>query len=287
MAAILLGVLAAFSWSLHDLIARSFALRIGPFRMAAWVMVAGGAFLTGIVLWNGSVWQASRSGIAQSLLLGLAYGFGAGGLFKALSLGPIAIVGPVTASYPVLVVLWGVANGLLPSSVQWAAVAATIAGAIVVTRDRDATQGGNAVRPEALPGLMAYCALSCIGYASAVVLGQNAAVAIGEVEATWLSRPAALCAILPFVLREPRRPRIAGRHWLGIAAMGALDVLGVVAINASGHLPGREFAAVGISSYAAIAVVLAMLVLRETVSASQWVGIVLIVAGVAALSLTQ
>ena len=70
-------------------------------------------------------------------------------------------------------------------------------------------------------------------------------------------------------------------------AMALLDVFGVIAVNASGHLPGKEFAAIGISSYGAIAVVLAMLILKEKVSAGQWLGILMIATGVATLSLTS
>jgi drug/metabolite transporter (DMT)-like permease len=63
MAAVLLGVFAALCWSLHDLVARSYAERIGPFRMAAVVMVAGAAMLLGIVLWRGTIWTASTEGL--------------------------------------------------------------------------------------------------------------------------------------------------------------------------------------------------------------------------------
>jgi uncharacterized membrane protein len=69
--------------------------------------------------------------------------------------------------------------------------------------------------------------------------------------------------------------------------IAALDVLAVVAVIAAGRLPGREFAAIGVSSYGAIAVVFAMIFLREKVSWDQWIGIVLIVAGVATLSVSQ
>ena len=89
MTAVLLGVLAAFCWSVHDVFARSLAQRIGPFRMAALVMIAGGILLTGIVVYNGTVWQASTTAIVEGLLLGLAYGFGVGGLFKAFSMAPL------------------------------------------------------------------------------------------------------------------------------------------------------------------------------------------------------
>jgi drug/metabolite transporter (DMT)-like permease len=68
--------------------------------------------------------------------------------------------------------------------------------------------------------------------------------------------------------------------------MGALDVLGVIAINASGHLPGKEFAGIGISAYGAISVILAIIFLKEKVSGGQWLGLGLIVAGVAAMSVS-
>ena len=130
-----------------------------------------------------------------------------------------------------------------------------------------------------------FCLLACLGYAVAVVLGQSAAVIIGETEAALVSRPTALLAILPFVWSESRTSSLKPLHWLAILTMGGLDMLGLVAVNAAGFLPGREFAAVGISAYGAIAVVLAMMALKEKVSAGQWGGIALITAGVAGLAI--
>jgi len=287
MLAVLFGAFAAFCWSLHDLVARSFAARIGAFHMAALVMIAGGILLSGAVWWRGSIWDSSWQGILEGLLLGLAYGFGTGGLFKAFSLAPISLVGPITAGYPVLVVLWGVANGLIPSPLQWAAVAAALLGAVIVARSGHEEGGINAVEPGKLPTLALFCVISSLGYASSVVLGQTAALSVGEIEATWLSRATALVTILPFMASERPPAALQARHWHGIFAMGGLDVLAVIAINASGHLPGKEFAAIGISAYGAMAVILAMIVLREKVSLGQWFGIILIVGGVATLSLSQ
>ncbi len=285
MLAVAFGVFAALCWSLHDLIARSFAERIGGFRMAALVIVAGALLLSGFVFWNGKVWSAQPHQLVEGLLLGFAYGFGVGGLFKAFSLGPISLVGPLTASYPILVVLWGVAQGLEPTLVQWLAVAATMAGAIIVARSGPADGGINAVAPGKLPALFLFSAISMLGYAASIVLGQKAAVSMGEIDAAWLSRATALLTLIPFVAGEKRPARLNRWHWAGILTMGALDVAGLVAVNASGHLPGKEFAAIGISAYGALSVVLAMLVLKEKVSAGQWLGILLIVSGVAGVSL--
>jgi drug/metabolite transporter (DMT)-like permease len=69
--------------------------------------------------------------------------------------------------------------------------------------------------------------------------------------------------------------------------MGGLDVLGVIAINASGHLPGKDFAGIGISAYGAVSVILAMIFLKEKVSRGQWFGLALIVGAVAAMSVSH
>ena len=285
MTAVLLGVFAAVCWSFHDLMARSLAARSGPFRMALWIMLSGGVLLSLIVGWNGTIASASREGLGLGLILGVAYALGAAGLSQAVSYGPISVVGPLSAAYPVLVIAWGVLTGLTPTLLQWSAVAATLLGALVVARNSPEDGGIHSVEPGKLTWLIFYCALSGIGYSAAVIIGQKGAIAMGEFETAWVSRATAALTVLPFVLTEARRPALHPVHWLAMAAMGLLDVMGLVAINASGHFPGKEFAAVGISTYAAIAVLLAALVLRERVAPLQWLGIAMIVAGVATLGL--
>ena len=287
MIAVLFGVFAALCWSVHDVIARSVAGAVGGFRTAAWVMVSGFILLTAYVLWDGSVWHASGSAILSGLLLGFAYGFGVGGLFKAFSLGPVSLVGPITAGYPVLAVLWGVFNGLEPTLLQWACVGATLIGAIIVARSGEADGGINAVAPGKMPQLLFFATMAALGYSSSIVLGQRAALTVGEVDATWLSRPVALLVLLPFVYFDGKRGGLSRNQWIAIFVMGALDVLGVIAVNTSGHYPGKEFAGIGISAYAAISVVLAMIFLKEKVSPGQWAGLAMIVLGVATLSLAQ
>lgn len=286
MLAVLFGVFAALCWSVHDLIARMLAARIGAFRMAALVMVSGGLLLSLYVIYDGSVWNASWEQLQSGFLLGLAYGLGVGGLFKAFSLGPISLVGPLTAGYPVLAVLWGVANGLEPTWLQWACVAATLAGAIIVARSGTADGGINAVEPGKMPTLLLFAVICVLGYSSSIILGQKAAVTVGEIEATWLSRATALLTILPFMLGERNFTPLTRKHWGAIFVMGGLDVLGVIAVNASGHLPGKEFAGIGISGYGALSVILAMFFLKEKVSGGQWIGLGLIVGSVATMSVS-
>jgi drug/metabolite transporter (DMT)-like permease len=286
MLAVLFGVFAAVCWSVHDLVARSMAAQIGAFRMAALVIISGGILLSFYVIYDGTLWSASWPQLMSGLLLGISYGFAVGGLFKAFSLGPISLVGPITAGYPVLAVLWGVFNGLEPSLLQWSAVAATMIGAVIVARSGTEDGGFNAVEPGKMPTLLFFALMAVLGYAASIVLGQKAAVTVGEIEATWLSRITALLVLLPFMLGEGKTTPLTQRNWAGIFVMGGLDVLGVIAINASGHLPGKDFAGIGVSAYGAVAVILAMIFLKEQVSKGQWLGIGMIVAGVATLSVS-
>ena len=128
---------------------------------------------------------------------------------------------------------------------------------------------------------MAPAALDRVG------MGQQAAVTVGEVDATWLSRPVALLVLLPFAFFDGKRGALSRNQWIAIFVMGGLDVMGVIAVNASGHFPGKEFAGIGISAYGALSVIMAMIFLKEKVSPGQWAGLALIVAGVATLSVTQ
>jgi uncharacterized membrane protein len=283
MIAILLGVLAALAWSIHDLFARRLAARIGPVRMSIAVLAVGGIIIAVAVFYRGQLWLADRHGLMAGLLLGVAYGMGVGGLFKAFSLGPISLVGPVTAAYPILTVFWNVAMGLSPSPIQWLAVAAAMLGAMIVARSGRADGGINIVPKKDVVPLFFFCFVASLGYAASVIIGQKAGVYLGEYEATFVSRFTATLVLLPFLLGELKPSPLQARHWFGIAAMSLLDVIGVTAINLSGFMPGREFAAIGISSYGGLAVILAALVLKEKVSTVQWLGIVLIVGGVMAL----
>ncbi|HUR43213.1 MAG TPA: DMT family transporter [Aestuariivirga sp.] len=284
MPVVLLGVFAALCWSIHDLFARSLAARTGPFRMAMLVMLTGFLLLTGLMMGKGSP-SFDSSGLLLAAGLGIAYGLGGAGLFKAFSLGPVSLVAPLTAGYPVLVFLWGINHGLEPTLIQWIASAVAIGGAAIVARSRGS--GLQSVEKDKLPALLFYCVLASAAYAAAIILGQDAAVAIGEVEATWISRPAAMLTLLPFMVGETRRPPLQLRHWLGLLLIGGLDVLAVMAVIAAGNLPDREIAAIGVSAYGAIAVMLAMIFLKEKASLGQWVGIACIVGGVATLSVSQ
>lgn len=284
MLAVALGLVAALCWSAHDVVARSYAERMGPFRMAFGVALAGAVVLLPLVLWRGVIWQAESWALGYAVALGVVYAFALGGLLKAFSLAPVSIVGPMTAGYPALVVVWGLYNGLTPVALEWFGLVLVLAGAIIVGASSDEGAGRKAIsKGQVVIALLAIVAAN-LGFSSAVVLGQTAAVSMGEMETTFVSRFPAALLLLPLLISDTRRSGAWPKGGsLAILAMAALDVLAVTSVNAAGHFPNKEFAAMGVSAYGALAVLLAMIFLREKVSRGQWFGIALICIGIACL----
>jgi drug/metabolite transporter (DMT)-like permease len=284
--AVLLGLVAALCWSLHDLVARAFAAKLGPFRMALSVLLLGAVFLVPVVLWRGTLWTGDRDSLIFALLLGVAYAFALSGLFKAFSHAPVSVVGPLTSGYPALVVLWGLLHGVNPTVLQWLAIMAILAGAVVVGRFGPDDGGFAVVAKDKIAMVLASSAVAVLCFAASIILGQKAATHLGDIEATFVSRfPAAILVIAVVRFAEKDSIRISpDGMWRAIAMMALCDVVAVTCINASTFFPHKELGAMAISGYGALSVLWARIFLRETVSALQWLGIAMISGGVATLA---
>lgn len=256
--------------------------------MAVFTLLLGSFWLSGIVLWNGTIQNINFETALLIFMLGTIYGLAIGSLFKAFSLAPVSIVGPFTAGYPALVVIWGLINGVHPHPLQVIAVLSILGGAVVVGR-MGADDGGFAtVAKEKRVTVLFYCAAASFCFAAAIVLGQIASLKLGEIETTFLNRFPAALVLVPFMRQEQSEVKhLSLKTWGALCAMAIFDVAAVCSINFMGRLPNKEFGAMGISAYGAISVLLAMMILKEKVSSWQWFGIAMIVFGVAALSVQQ
>jgi drug/metabolite transporter (DMT)-like permease len=288
MIAISFGLLAAFCWASHDLFARILAERTGPYRMAFYVMLTGAVLLACFILWRGEIWQADLRSVQLALINGVIYAGAVSTLFLAFSLAPVSIVGPFTAGYPALVVIWGLTQGHAPTPLQWLGVVLIIVGAIVVGRSRHDDGGSAMIAKGKLPVVVIACLAACLFFSATVVVGQMATEKMGSFETTFISRFPGALVLLPFMLRDRHKlgPLPAGA-WKGLFAMGAFDVVALTGVNVSTHYPGKELGAMAISCYGALAVLMAMIILKEKVSFGQWCGIGLTVVGIILLGVPQ
>jgi drug/metabolite transporter (DMT)-like permease len=284
MMSVLLGLVAALCWSTHDLLARRFAGNAGPFRMSFWIMLAGGALLAVPVVWRGQLLAGEGYAVITALAMGLVYAFAIGALLLAFSLAPVSIVGPLTAGYPALVVVWGLWQGHVPTWPQWLAIALVLAGVLIVSRNGHDDDHADTVVTGKMPLVIAAALIADLAFAATVIMGQSATEGLGEYEVTFLSRfPAAALLLLMMLKDRAQLAPLSTAGQLAIVAMAACDVTAVTAINAAAWFPNRELGAMAISSYGALSVLMAMIFLRERVTALQWFGIILVVVGVAIL----
>jgi len=279
------GAITSLSWGTSDYIAR-FSGRAVTFQAATFGMLLTGSILlsiwmctagTPLVLATGGLWLILISGV--SLMLATMW------LYQSIVRGPISIAEPIVASYPVLIVVYSLIEGVRPSLLQWAAMAVTLLGVTIVAISAEHfVEEGVRTRRD-LHITIGIAAASSFAYAVGIVAAQLAIPLYGNLQTTWLTRIVSLAALSLLFLGRRRTPRIPARWWPAVGAQGALDSGGFLALYQVGYGGGAEIAAVAASTYAVVTVLLAWIFLREAVRPLQWFGIALTFGGVAVLSL--
>lgn len=278
------GGLCAVNLGLADFMARFSSRAIGHASALFGMLATGAVVLTMYVwatgpdlVWNWSgLWLVALNGVATTGMTLL--------LYLGLARGPVSIVAPIVASHPALVVLLAVVLGARPTAIQWLAMAATLAGAIVIARCAESFEKGGQFDRAHLRATIVIAAVAALAYAVLVSAGQAAVPIYGKLETLWLGRLFSLASLLAFFVVRAEHPRMT-THWAPfVAIQGLLDTGGYLFLFAGSAGPGAEIAAVTGSTFGAITTLLARIVLRERIGPLQWGGIALVFAGVAVLS---
>lgn len=278
------GSLCAVNLGLADFMARFSSRAIGPPSALFGMLAAGAMVLSVYVLvfepplvwtWSGFGFIA-LNGIATTLMTLL--------LYLGLARGPVSIVAPIVASHPALVVLLAVVLGARPTTIQWIAMAGTLAGALIIAASaNNFEQAGTYDRRQLRATILIACA-SAVSYAVLIIAAQAAVPIYGEFQTLWLGRLFSLAALGLFFLVRGQAPRMTLRWAPFVAAQGLLDAGGYLFLFAGSAGPGAEIAAVTASTFGAITTLLAWAVLRERISLVQWSGITLVFTCIALLS---
>jgi drug/metabolite transporter (DMT)-like permease len=280
----LFGLIAALSWGVHDFLARFPSRAVGPIPTVFAVTLAGLLVLTAWLLIGGEGVKIVWPELWLVAITGIVFAGATLALFAALALGPISIVAPIAGAYPALAMVLAVAQGSRPSPVQWLAVAAVMAGVLIVSRSGSHYEQSGELPDGKLKTVLGLALLASLGFAIALTAGQAAVPIFGEVETVWLARCFGLIAIgALYAWRTPRAT--VPVNWLPVLGlMGCLDVAALGTITAAGNLPSPEFATVVSSAFGAVTVLLARIFLKEPIAPAQLAGIVLIFGGVVALA---
>ena len=278
------GLIGAAAFGTGDFIARIAGRGIGPQSTTLGMLIAGAATFWLWILVADLPLVLSAEGLALVVPAGLVVMAASLLFFVALTRGPVSIVAPIGAAFPVWVVVLGLALGIVPQLEQFAAMGVVMAGVVIVTRFSDPkgedVQGGGGIWPTVFMTLAV-----TMMFAAVIYIARDASVILGEVQATAWMRLVSLAAMAAFVLAMRRSSfRIAPRWWPAVLAIGFLDTVAFLALLFGARGTGAPLAAVAMSSYTVITVVLARLFLKENVPPRQWIGIAVVVAGVAILA---
>jgi len=278
------GAVAALAWGGADFTARFTGRALGQTSALLGMLLVGSVVMT--------IWLVATDlpvdlpGPAPALLIvgGVGVTGGTWLLYWGYVRGPVSIVSPITASYPVPIVAAAVALGARPTTLQWAAMVAVVAGVVIVARAARQFESVDGYDRASLRVTVAIAAGAALVFALALTTAQQAVPLYGEVQTLWAVRLISLLALLPAFLIPGQKFSLPPRWWPLIALQGLLDGGGYLAIYAGSTGAEAELAAVVAAGFMAVTVILARLFLGERMTLWHWAGVALIVAGGGALS---
>ena len=278
------GLITAVSWGSADFIARFTGRALGH-QIALFGMLGVSAVILSLIFRHSDVpLIRDPSGWWLILLTGLGIMTATSLLYWGLVRGPVTVVAPLAGSYPALNVALAVALGVRPSAFDWAAMAAVMAGVIVVARAARSFEDPDGITRQQLRFTIGLALGAALSFSVTIAVAQQASHLYGELQTVVLARWVSLLACALLLLARRQSPRIPLRWWPWIGLQGLLDGGAYVAVLTGSQGPGAEIAVVISSGFGAVTVLLARLFLREAMTWPQWAGIAAIVGGVAVLS---
>jgi len=222
-------------------------------------------------------------------------------LYRSFEIGVMSIVGPVSSAYPALTVALSFLSGERLAPFRVAGLAITFAGVFLAAISFSARPAADSAPDTAAdpsrvtqssPGWARGAGLAVVAATGFGVmfwwLGFHVIPQLGGALSVWVIRLTSLTALVLVAVAIPmrERPRIPrGNIWWLLAAVGLTDTAAFVANNAGMAIGHVSVVSVLSSLYGAVTVLLAWIFLRERIGKSQWLGILLIFAGIVLVSL--
>lgn len=281
MSALALGLLAALCWGVHDLSVRYISQSVSVIASLMAVLIFGALLQLCLVAAWGDFSPMSGRAVFYAISAGGFYLMAGLSMYAAFQRGPVRLVAPLVASYPVLSITLAIWRGSSVSLWHWLAVIAIGAGVTIVASRSDPAE---ASYPAPAPTIV-LSLLAAIGFAAAFALGQYATELSNEYTVSLVGRLTAILA-LAAIAAVTRRSVWPGRRALPLlCVMGLLDAVAILSVVAAGGLPNAQYASVTASVFGLLTVVLAWAILKEEMVPAQWLGCLIAFAGIGYLAL--
>ena len=278
------GLVAALGWGAADFGGAVAGRRIGSL---ATVLVAQGlsAVIVTIVFFGAGHGVGELAPIAWWIALNGVVSAGAHTThYRALQLGPMVVVSPVSAAYAVVgVALSVVILGERPSALALVGAFVTVIGVMLASTDLKKLIAGTHGIPAGLPWAIAAAVMFGIG---GFILGW-ASKEVGAIPALWGSRTAQVICFGAMAALRPHELRQVGRN-VGTAvavATGIVDLVGVLALVFGAAAGFLSIVLAASAIFPLIAVALSVAFLHERPVPNQIAGAVVVVSGLILLGL--
>ncbi len=279
MIGVVLALTASLSWGVAD-----FGGGLGA-RRAPIVWVVLFSQVAGLVL-VGTMWLATQpatpSGreLAWGAFGGVMGVIGLSAFYRALAVGAMGIVGPISAVGAIVPVVYGLARGERPSTLQAAGIVVAVIGVVAASLEPLPDGAGRKVTTGAGLALLA-----AFGFGSSL-LGLNRVSQAGVVWGTLSLRLTVVpVVLLAALVVRPTTAQLRSRTILPLfVATGLFDSGANLLYGASARHGLISVVSVLGSLYPVVLVALAYFVLRERISRQQLGGVALALAGVALVS---
>ena len=277
MIAVALALAASLSWGIAD-----FSGGIGTRRVqVVWVLVVSqlaGLALVGTAALVTQPHPPSGRELAWGAFGGLMGVVGLGAFYRALAVGTMGIVGPISATGAIVPVAYGLARGEHPSALQGVGIVVAVGG--VVAASLEPLPEGAGRRLATGVGL---ALLAALGF-GASILGLNRVSQAGVVWGTLTLRLTVIPLVcLAALLLRPSRARLRATLPILVVA-GLFDTGANLLYGASARHGLISVVSVLGSLYPVVLVVLARLLLAERIARPQLAGVAVALAGVALIS---
>ncbi|HWW18730.1 MAG TPA: DMT family transporter [Candidatus Saccharimonadales bacterium] len=286
---ILLGVLTALTWGGSDFLARFATQRMGTLRTMLYMQFTGFILLTIALPWlggwghlaDGSGWQPW----AWGALAGCVNAVSTLSLYRSFEIGKMAVVAPLSASYPVLSVSLSLVSGERLSLPRAIGIACTMLGVLLVAGGEKPPDENDVEAVRRSGKGISWALSSAAGFGVLFwLLGTHVIPRVGAPQTVWMIR-LTCTAVVTAVILLARQPIGLPRNTRLISlGMGAGDTSAFVLSNRAMQIEQVAVISVLGSLYGAVTVALAAIVLREHVSRWQWAGIASIFSGIYLMS---
>jgi drug/metabolite transporter (DMT)-like permease len=274
MLAIALGLASSVCWGLADFLGGLQSRRVPVVGVLLVSQAAGLVGIVAIVAISGEGAPAVED-MVPAALAGAGGAIALSAFYRALAIGTMSIVAPISATGAAVPVIVGVATGDRPAALQVLGIAAATAGIVLASREAPA-DGERASASRLSIGLALFAAL---GFGSFFV-GMKAAAEVDVLWALLVARSAAVAVLLAYATAARPRLLTARTDLPPLVLIGALD-LSANALYALASTEGLlSVVAVLGSLYPVTTVLMARVVLGERIRRVQEIGVAAALSGV-------